>query len=133
MSQAWACLGLLHHQADEPWPSSTRRQALVDLLSGVEDWATDAAMNALVVASWAEPTIRGDVAGLVATRFLDGLAAYLKRTVTIIEPMAHLVLATPGMDPDVSDLARETLRREKALDESTERKLSPHCDIQQSI
>lgn len=44
MSQAWACLGLLHHQADEPWPSSTRRQALVDLLSGVEDWATDAAM-----------------------------------------------------------------------------------------
>jgi hypothetical protein len=35
-AQAWACLGLLHHKVDEPWPSSTRRQVLVDL-RGVED------------------------------------------------------------------------------------------------
>jgi tetratricopeptide (TPR) repeat protein len=123
-AQAWACLGLLHHKADEPWPSSTRRQVLVDLLRGVEDWATDAAMNALVVAAWADPANRGDVAGLVASRFLDGLAAYRKRAVTIIGPMAHLVLATPGMNPDVSKLARETLKREAALDESAERALS---------
>jgi tetratricopeptide (TPR) repeat protein len=123
-AQAWACLGLLHHKADEPWPSSTRRQVLVDLLRGVEDWATDAAMNALVVAAWADPAVRGDVAGLVASRFLDGLAASRKRAVTIIGPMAHLVLATPGMNPDVSKLAREALRREAALDESAERELS---------
>lgn len=108
-AQAWACLGLLHHKADEPWPSSARRQVLVDLLRGVEDWATDAAMNALVVAAWADPAIRGDVAGLVATRFLDGLAASQKRAVSIIGPMAHLILATPDMDPDVSGLARQTL------------------------
>lgn len=123
-AQAWACLGLLHHKADEPWPSSTRRQVLVDLLRGVEDWSTDAAMNALVVAAWADPAIRGDVAGLVATRFLDGLAAYQKRPVTIIGPMAHLVQATPGMSPDVSELAGKTLKREAALDESAARALS---------
>lgn len=123
-AQAWACLGLLHHKADEPWPSSTRRQVLVDLLRGVEDWATDAAMNALVVAAWADPAIRGDVAGLVTRRFLDGLAASRKRVLTIIGPMAHLVLATPGMDPDVSKLARETLQREAAPDEPREHALS---------
>jgi tetratricopeptide (TPR) repeat protein len=123
-AQAWACLGLLHHQADEPWPSSARRQVLVDLLRGVEDWATDAAMNALVVAAWADPAIRSDVADLVATRFLDGLAAYRKRAVSIIVPMAHLILATPGMKPDVSELARALLKREAALDEPAERTLS---------
>jgi len=120
-AQAWACLGLLHHKADEPWPSSARRQVLVDLLRGVEDWATDAAMNALVVAAWADPAIRSDVADLVATRFLDGLAAYRKRAVSIIVQMAHLILATPGMKPDVSELARATLKREAALDEPAER------------
>jgi hypothetical protein len=124
MAQAWACLGLLHHKADEPWPSSARRQVLVDLLRGVEDWATDAAMNALVVAAWADPAIRSDVAGLVGIRFLDGLEASRKRAVTIIGPMAHLVLATPDMNPDVSELARQTLQREAALDEPAERALS---------
>jgi hypothetical protein len=123
-AQAWACLGLLHHKADESWPSSVRRQVLVDLLRGVEDWASDAAMNALVVAAWADPAIRTDVAGLVAVRFLDGLAASRKRAVTIIGAMAHLVLATPGMIPDVSELARETLKREAGLGESAERGLS---------
>jgi tetratricopeptide (TPR) repeat protein len=115
-AQAWACLGLLHHQAEQPWLSSARRQVLLDLLLGVEDWATDAAMNALVVAAWADPAIRGDVAGLVAARFLDGLAAYQKRPVSIIVPMAHLVLATPGMKPDVAQLATETLKHDAALD-----------------
>lgn len=116
-AQAWACLGLLHHKADEPWPSSARRQVLVDLVRGVEDWVTDAAMNALVVAAWADPAIRDDVAALVANRFLDGMEAYQKRAVSIIGPMAHLVLATPGMYPEVLELARETLKREAALGE----------------
>jgi hypothetical protein len=40
----------------------------------------------------------------------DGLAASRKRAVTIIGPMADLVLATPGMNPDVSELARVTLQ-----------------------
>jgi hypothetical protein len=116
-AQAWACLGLLHHRADEPWPSSTRRTVLVDLLHGPEDWATDAAMNALVVAAWADPAVRDDVRGLVTKRFLDGVRAYQERNVTIIGPMAHLVLATPGIHAQVRELAAVVIRREEEQDE----------------
>ena len=116
-AQAWACLGLLHYQADEPWSSSARRAVLVDLLHGVEDWATDAAMNGLIVAAWTDPAVRDDVRDLVAHRFLDAVAAYNKRTVSIIGPMAHLVLATPGMHPEVRGLAREVIRREEKQDQ----------------
>lgn len=112
-AQAWACLGLLHYRSGEPWPSSSRRAVLVDLLRGVEDWAADAAMNALVVAAWTDPAVRDDVMNLVARRFLDAAAAYRHRAVTTIEPMAHLVLAAPGMNADVRDLAQEILEREE--------------------
>jgi hypothetical protein len=78
---------------------------------GVEDWVTDAAMNALVCAAWADPEIRGDVAGLIGSRFVEGLKAYQHRMVTIIEPMAQLVLATPEMPPEATALARELVRR----------------------
>jgi hypothetical protein len=80
-------------------------------MTGVEDWATDAAMYALVTAAWADPAIRADVAGLIGHRFLDGLKAMQQRAVTIIGPMAHLVLATPEMNRDVAGLARDFLRR----------------------
>lgn len=111
-AQAWACLGLLHEAPDEPWDSSVRRTVLVDLLRGVEDWATDAAMNALVVAAWMDPDVRPDVAGLVAGRFAVAAAASEQRVVSIIEPMAHLVLATPDMPLDTRRLARKTLQHE---------------------
>jgi tetratricopeptide (TPR) repeat protein len=112
-AQAWACLGLLHYRPGEPWPSSSRRTVLVDLLRGVEDWAADAAMNALVVAAWTDPTVRDDVMDLVARRFLDAAAAYRHREVTTIGPMAHLVLAAPGMIADVRDLASDIIKREE--------------------
>jgi tetratricopeptide (TPR) repeat protein len=112
-AQAWACLGLLHHRADEPWLSSTRREVLVDLLNGPEDWVTDAAMNALVVAAWANPEVRDDVRELVTQRFLHSVTAYGQRPVTIIRPMAQLVLATPGMDRNVVELARNVIREEE--------------------
>ena len=86
---------------------------LVDLLRGVEDWAADAAMNALVVAAWTDPAVRDDVMNLVARRFLDAAAAYRHRAVTTIGPMAHLVLAAPSMNADVRDLAREIIKREE--------------------
>lgn len=89
----------------------------MDLLRGPEDWATDAAMNALVVAAWADPAVRDDVRGLVTQRFLDGVAAYRERNVTIIGPMAHLVLATPGIHPEVRELAAVVIRREEEQDE----------------
>ena len=115
-AQAWACLGLLHHQADEPWLSSTRRAVLVDLMDGVEDWATDAAMNALVTAAWADPEIRDDVVGLVGHRFIIAVKACQQRAVTIVEPMAHLVLATPEMPEEVTGLARDFLRHAEGQD-----------------
>jgi hypothetical protein len=73
-------------------------------------------MNALVVAAWVDPAVRDGVADLVANRFLDGMEAYQKRA-GVIGPMAHLALATPGMYPKVSELARETLQRVAALEE----------------
>src|SRR5262249_10545670 len=84
---------------------------LVDLMRGVEDWATDAAMFALVTAAWADPAIRADVASLIGYRFVDGMKARQQREVTIIEPMACLVLATPDMNRDVAALARDFLKR----------------------
>ena len=111
-AQAWVCLGLLHHRADEPWPSSTRRAVLADLARGAEDWSTDAALNAMVVAAWVDAGIRDDVANLVGHRFLDGMHAYQRREVTIISSMAQLVLVTPAMEPAVTGLARDLLARD---------------------
>jgi tetratricopeptide (TPR) repeat protein len=109
-AQAWTCLGILHHRADEPWPTSTRRAVLLDLATGVEDWTTDAALNAMAVAAWVDPAIREDVANLVGHRFLHALRAYQEREVTIVHSLAQLALVTPGMISDVTDLARSVLR-----------------------
>jgi tetratricopeptide (TPR) repeat protein len=108
-AQAWACLGILHHRADEPWPTSARRAVLLDLATGVEDWTTDSALNAMVVAAWVDPSIRPDVYNLVGHRFMDALKTYQKREVTIMSSLAQLVLATPDMLPDVTALAQQIL------------------------
>lgn len=44
--QSYRCLGLLHHRPEQPWPASARRQLLVELAYGVEDWITEAALYA---------------------------------------------------------------------------------------
>ncbi len=103
----------------QPWPSSTRRSVLADLAYGVEDWATDASLNALITAAWVDPFIRDDVALLVARRFLDGLHTYQQREITIIGSMARLVRATPAMDPDVAELARTLLARDAGRETHT--------------
>lgn len=92
--QPWVCLGILRHREDEPWPTSTRRQVLVDLAFGAEDWACDAALFALVTAAYQEPAVRAEVRGLVRAR-LDAAAA-ADRLVTIEESLARLMLITPG-------------------------------------
>lgn len=97
-AQVWACLGLLHHRTDEPWPESTRRQVLLDLLWGVEDWTTEAAGFALVTAAWVDPAVRADVAGTVAERLADAAAVAQRRPVSIARSLAYLALATPGLD-----------------------------------
>jgi tetratricopeptide (TPR) repeat protein len=97
--QVWACLGLLHHRTDEPWATSTRRQVLVDLVWGVEDWTTEAALFALVTYAWVDPAARADVARVAADRLVDGMTVARDRPVSIIRSLAQLVLATPAMAP----------------------------------
>ncbi|XTZ14845.1 tetratricopeptide repeat protein [Micromonospora echinospora] len=96
--QVWACLGLLHHRTDEPWAGSTRRRMLLDLVWGVEDWTTEAALFALVTAAWVDPAVRPDVAGVMAARLADAVAVGAQRPVPILVSLAHLALATPDLD-----------------------------------
>jgi hypothetical protein len=95
--QAWCCLGLLHHRPEQPWSASTRRQMLIDLAYGVEDWITEAALYALITAAWVDPACRSDVAGLVETRYLMMREAAETRPLTIGVSVAQLVYITPGM------------------------------------
>lgn len=104
--QTWACLGIARHRDHESWQGSTRRQVLVDLADGPEDWVTEAACNALVASAWADPSVRSDVAELVAERFLTAAEASRKRSVTILDSLAWLVIACPSMHEEVTRLAR---------------------------
>jgi hypothetical protein len=94
LMQPWVCLGILHHAKDEPWPTSTRREVLVDLSFGVEDWVSDSALFALVTAAYREPELRDEVRQLVRAR-LDA-AVVADRLVSIEESLANLMLVTPG-------------------------------------
>ncbi|MEU4717416.1 tetratricopeptide repeat protein [Micromonospora purpureochromogenes] len=103
--QVWACLGLLHHRTDEPWADSTRRRVLVELVWGVEDWITEAALFALVTAAWVDPAVRPDVARVVAERLADAAEVARDRPVPIATSLAHLALATPALDEATTALA----------------------------
>ncbi|TDB98567.1 tetratricopeptide repeat protein [Micromonospora fluostatini] len=96
--QVWACLGLLHHRTDEPWESSVRRSVLLDLVWGVEDWVTEAALFALVTAAWVDPAVRPDAARVVAERLADVAAVGRERQVPIATSLAYLALATPDLE-----------------------------------
>ncbi|MDG4783623.1 tetratricopeptide repeat protein [Micromonospora sp. WMMD961] len=112
--QVWACLGLLHHRTDEPWEGSTRRRVLLDLIWGVEDWVTEAALFALVTAAWVDPSVRSDVARVVAERLADAAAVARTRPVPIAGSLAHVALAAPELDPATAALATELLGRRSA-------------------
>lgn len=114
-AQVWACLGLLHHRADEPWLPSVRRQVLVDLAWDVEDWVTEAALFALVAAAWVEPAIRSDVAALVDERIADAVSVTAQRPVTIGWSLGQLALATPSLDASVIRRARGLIDARSAL------------------
>ncbi|KUJ46207.1 tetratricopeptide repeat protein [Micromonospora maris] len=101
--QVWTCLGLLHHRTDEPWPSSTRRQVLVELAQAAE--IAEAALFALVTAAWVDPSIRPDVAQVVTER-LAAAASDRAGPLPVTVSLAHLALATPGLDPECATLAR---------------------------
>ncbi|MEN3613969.1 tetratricopeptide repeat protein [Plantactinospora sp. ZYX-F-223] len=110
--QVWVCLGLLHHRTDEPWPDSTRRRVLLDLIWGVEDWVTEAALFALVTAAWVDPSVRTEVARVAAGRFGDAVEVAQRRPVTVLRSLAQLVLATPAAEPTAVDTARLLLGRD---------------------
>jgi tetratricopeptide (TPR) repeat protein len=93
-AEIWACLGLLHHGVEEPWPESARRRLLLDLLAGGLDRVTEAALFALIVSAWIDPAARDEVATVVAGRLADVASRPGARSV------AELALATPGLDPE---------------------------------
>ncbi|MEH1100210.1 tetratricopeptide repeat protein [Micromonospora sp. CPCC 205561] len=103
--QVWSCLGLLHHRTDEPWATSTRRRVLLELVWGVEDWVTEAALFALVTAAWVDPGVRPDVARVVTARLADAAVVARSRPVPIALSLAHLALASPALDPETAALA----------------------------
>jgi hypothetical protein len=93
-AEVWACLGLLHHDAEEPWAGSARRATLHELAARPGRVA-EAAMFALVVSAWVDPCARADVAATVAARLFRPGA----------RPFAALALATPGLGAAAKDRA----------------------------
>lgn len=96
LGAVWACLGILHHRPEEPWPTSTRRSVLIDLVNGIEDWTTDSALFALVVAAWINPEARDDVRTIVRARLDVAMRTRKRRLMTIAPSIAALMLITPG-------------------------------------
>lgn len=114
IARVWACLGLLHHDTDEPWMTSSRRRRLVDLAVGGADAITEAAMFALVTYAWVDPAARTDVAGLITGRLM-GLAGPARRNrPPIAWSVGQLALATPGLREETHDLAAAVVQAEEA-------------------
>ncbi|HWG28262.1 tetratricopeptide repeat protein, partial [Actinospica sp.] len=116
MAQAWACLGILHFRAEEPWRSSRRRTLLLRLLFGNEDWSVDAAAFALYVSALLHEDQRPDIAAAIGARYLHATLAFAVRPTELQEPMAHIVLACPGMHPRLVKYAHEMLALKRAAD-----------------
>lgn len=114
-AQVWACLGLLHHRTDEPWSRSTRRRLLVELVWGVEDWITEAALFALVTYAWVEPAVRSDVAAVVSARLAEVARVSSLRPVAIAWSVAQLAMATPDLDDTAHRLALAVTRTVEGL------------------
>lgn len=111
MMQPWVCLAILRHEEDQPWTESVRRDVLVDLAMGVEDWVADASLFALVTASLRDPAVREEVRGLVRARLDAIVKASKSRPVSIDESLAHLMLITPGCRAGDRRLAQRVLAR----------------------
>ncbi len=107
--QSFACLGLAHHRADEPWLESVRRSVLLDLLGGPEDWVSEAAAFAMVATAWVDPSVREDVGLRVVERMLTAAKAYRTREVTVLGSLCRLVLLCPWLDETYTALARDLL------------------------
>ncbi|MFF2612174.1 hypothetical protein [Kitasatospora sp. NPDC058046] len=118
--QVFACLGIAHHRADQPWEGSERRRVLRDLLLGPEDWVVEAAGFALVAIGWTQPRTRADIAELLRQRLHHGARARRTRAVTILRSLSALVLAAPWTSAEDRALARHLTAREDAADAGAE-------------
>ncbi|MFJ3726667.1 hypothetical protein ACIPYQ_29470 [Streptomyces sp. NPDC090045] len=107
--QTFACLGLAHHRADEPWEGSRRRALLLDLLFGPEDWTNEAAGFALLATAWVDPAAREDVGQQLADRMMGVSEAWQQRDATILASLCRLVQACPWLEPTFLDLAAKML------------------------
>lgn len=120
LAQAWACLGALHLDEEEPWFGSKRRNLLLRLLFGPEDWCVDAAAFALYVSALLHPDQRPDVAAAVGARYLHASLALGRRPAELHLPLAHVLLACPDMDPQLIAYARGLLAWQRAVDREEE-------------
>ena len=116
IAQAWTCVGILHHQSEEAWRGSRRRALLMRLLFGNEDWTVDAAAFALYVGALVHEEQRADAAAAIGARYLHATLAFGNRPTELQEPLAHVVLACPGMDPRLVAYAHELLALKRAED-----------------
>ncbi|MEV8532465.1 hypothetical protein [Streptomyces sp. NPDC051211] len=107
--QTFACLGIAHHHADEPWSGSRRRSVLVDLLFGPEDWVNEAAGFALLASAWADPAAREEVGVLLTDRMTAVGLAWQERDATILASLCRLVLGCPWLDRPVREAAARML------------------------
>ncbi|MEV6968879.1 tetratricopeptide repeat protein [Hamadaea sp. NPDC051192] len=110
-AQTFAALGILHCRelATTPGDTAPHRAVLTEIAYGIEDWTTEVALFALIVAAWFDPDCRDEVRELVGRRFLDAVEATQHRPVTILTSLAALVQLAPGMVAEVTSLAREIL------------------------
>ncbi|MFI5933018.1 tetratricopeptide repeat protein [Actinoplanes sp. NPDC051494] len=110
--QVFACLGVLHSAElgrDHPTDTTAHRRLLTELAFGIEDWITEAALYALTVAAWVDPSCRDEVREVVGHRFIQAVQASQRRVVTILDSLAALTLVTPAMIPEVTALATDIL------------------------
>ncbi|NUR69781.1 MAG: tetratricopeptide repeat protein [Hamadaea sp.] len=118
-AQTFAALGILHCRelAAEPGDTTAQRAVLAEIAYGVEDWTTEAALFALVVAAWLDPGCRTEVGELVGRRFLAATEASQQRPVTILSSLAHLVRLVPDVNPELGRLA-DTVLADEADDDA---------------
>lgn len=109
-AQVWACLGLLHHDTEEPWLGSTRRRLLVELAEGGSDRVTEAALFALVTSAWIDPSARPDVVNVITRRLTDLASA---DPAGISWSIARLAQATPDLGPGARQLAAAMIQAEE--------------------
>lgn len=113
-ARVWACLGLLHHDTDEPWMTSSRRRRLIELAVGGADAITEAAMFALVAYAWVDPAARTDVAGLITGRLMNLAGPARRNRPPIAWSVAQLALATPDLREETREMAAAVAQAEEA-------------------